>query len=452
MTDLKNIKRVYFLGIGGIGMSAIARYFLLNQCKVYGYDKTETVLTKELKAEGMEIHFEDDINQVPENIDLVIFTPAIPKDHKEYNYILNQNIPLYKRSQVLGMISKSMKTIAIAGTHGKTTTSTITAHLLKSGNIDCTAFLGGISKNFNTNFVHGKSEWVVIEADEYDRSFLQLYPDYSVILSMDPDHLDIYGNHENMMEGYKLFAKQTKNNGKVFKRKNLKLGRISTPKNKVKVADFGLSKANYYSDNIRVEDGLFTFDYYFGTEKIEKLQFTLPGKHNIENATAAITIAKHLGINNENIRKGLMSFEGIRRRFDFIIRKQNIVYIDDYAHHPTELTSAIGAVKMLYPSKKITGIFQPHLYSRTRDFVDGFASALDLLDEVILLEIYPARELPIDRVSSQIIFEKIKNKNKTLTDKSQLMSILENRKFEVVLTLGAGDIDTFIEPIKKLLS
>jgi UDP-N-acetylmuramate--alanine ligase len=451
MITLENIKKVYFLGIGGIGMSAIARYFLLNKCEVYGYDKTETILTKELKAEGMHIHFEDDVTQIPSNIDLVIFTPAIPKEHKEFNFLMQNNFPIYKRSQVLGMISKSMKTIAIAGTHGKTTTSTITAHLLKSGGIDCTAFLGGISKNFNTNFVHGKSEWVVIEADEYDRSFLQLHPDYAVILSMDPDHLDIYVNHENMIEGYRLFAKQTKNNGSIFKRKNLKLGRISTTKNKIRVADFGLSKADYYSDNIRVEDGLFTFDYHFGDIETKKLQFTLPGKHNIENATVAITIAKQLGIADESIRKGLMSFEGIRRRFDFIIRNEKVVYIDDYAHHPTELTSAIGAAKMLYPNKKITGIFQPHLYSRTRDFVDGFAAALDLLDEIILMDIYPARELPMEGVTSQIIFNKIKNKNKTLTTKTQLMSEVRNRKFEVVMTLGAGDIDTFIEPIKKLL-
>jgi UDP-N-acetylmuramate--alanine ligase len=452
MIKLENIKKVFFLGIGGIGMSAIARYFLMQKCEVFGYDKTSTVLTDELVEEGMKIHFDDNINNIPENIDLVIYTPAIPKNNKEYNFILNQKMPMFKRSQVLGLLSKSLKTIAIAGTHGKTTTSTITAHLLREGGIDCTAFLGGISKNFDSNFVYGTSEYVVVEADEYDRSFLQLYPTYAGILSMDADHLDIYGSHENMIEsGFKKFASQTQKGGIVLVRKNLDLGRIVNEFGDVNIQKFGLEKTDYYSDNIRVEDNLFTFDYYFNDHKIEKLQFTLPGLHNVENATLAITIAKKVGVTDSDIRKALLSFQGIRRRFDFVIRNEKVVYIDDYAHHPTELSSAIQAAKMLYPTKKITGIFQPHLFSRTNDFAEGFAQSLDMLDEIILMDIYPARELPMPGVTSSIIFDKMKNKNKILTTKAGLMGQLKNLNIEVLITLGAGDIDTFIEPIKNYL-
>ena len=446
---LEDIKKIYFIGIGGIGMSALARYFNNRQVEVFGYDKTETTLTKKLVDEGIKIHFEDDILQIPEGVDLVVFTPAIPNSHSELNYFLENNLPVKKRSEVLGIISRSKKAIGVAGTHGKTSTSSILTWILKVGGVDCTAFLGGIAQNFESNFVEGKSDWVVIEADEYDRSFLQLNPDMSIILSMDADHLDIYGDASTMQKTFFEYADKTKPNGFVFVKDGL---RMPFSKNGITYGQFGIDKGSYRAENVRVENGYFVFDFKSWIENINDIKITLAGKHNVENATAAIAVAQQLGIKGDDIKKALATFKGIKRRFERIFDNDEIVYIDDYAHHPSELKVAIEAAKMLFPNNKITGIFQPHLFSRTNDFVDGFAAELDELDEVILMDIYPARELPIEGVTSKIIFDKMKNSNKVMVTKSTLMDELENRKVEVLLTLGAGDIDTFVEEIKNWLS
>lgn len=446
---LEDIKKIYFIGIGGIGMSALARYFNNRKVEVFGYDKTATTLTKKLVDEGMKIHFEDDILQIPEGVDLVVFTPAIPNSHGELNYFLENDFPVKKRSEVLGIISRSKKTIGVAGTHGKTSTSSILTWMLKVGGVDCTAFLGGIAQNFENNFIEGKSDWVVIEADEYDRSFLQLNPDMSIILSMDADHLDIYGDAATMQKTFFDYAEKTKSNGFVFVKDGL---RMPFSKNGITYGQFGIDKGSYRAENVRVENGYFVFDFKSWIENIDNIKITLAGKHNVENATAAIAVAQQLGIKGDDIKKSLASFKGIKRRFERIFDKDEVVYIDDYAHHPSELKVAIEAAKMLYPNKTITGIFQPHLFSRTNDFVDGFAAELDELDEVVLMDIYPARELPMEGVTSKIIFDKMKNPNKVMVTKSTLMDELKNRKVEVLLTLGAGDIDTFVLKIKNWLA
>ncbi len=444
--DLNSIKKVYFLGLGGIGMSALARYFHGRGVAVHGYDKTETLLTKKLVEEGMSIHYSEDLGQIPPGIDLVILTPAVPQDHLELQYFQQNGFPIKKRAEVLGLISRSMKTIAVAGTHGKTTTSSILTYLLRSGGIDCTAFLGGIATNFGSNFVEGHSEWVVAEADEYDRSFLHLSPDIAIILSMDADHLDIYGDRESLIEtGFRAFARKLGAEGSLYiqHRWQEELGEMPA-----RVSSFGLDAGEYRAENIRVEGGYFTFDYACPGHHMYGLQFALPGRHNVENATAAIAVALQLGLKEEAIRAALLSFRGIRRRFEFLYRDGYSAYVDDYAHHPSELAAAIGAARQLFPGQRITGVFQPHLYSRTRDFADGFAAALDQLDDILLMPIYPARELPIAGVDAQLIMGKMTNPSKCLADKAELLGLIRQRRPEILLTLGAGDIDTFREPIK----
>lgn len=450
--ELSSIKKIYFVGIGGIGMSALARYFLLRGCEVHGYDRTETELTKALAAEGMQIHYTDDVSYIPNDIDLVVFTPAIPKDHSELVYFQTQGFPVLKRSEVLGIISRGMKCIGVAGTHGKTTTSSIVTHILRTGGVDATAFLGGISLSLGSNFVEGQSDWVVVEADEYDRSFLRLSPDMAIITAIDPDHLDIYGDEENFRKGFRDFTRKLKNGGKVFPNTTLGLrGDAEDAEKGIQYADYGVEEGEYRSENLRVENGFFVFDFKSPKGNIDNIKLTLPGRHNVENATAAIAVAQQIGVSADAVKEALATFKGIKRRFDFILRNDKTVFIDDYAHHPTELSAAIHAAKMLYPTRKITGIFQPHLFTRTRDFQEGFAEALDKLDEVILMDIYPARELPIEGITSEIIFNKMKNPNKILTTKAELMNILRGKEFDVVMTLGAGDIDTFVQPIKELL-
>lgn len=448
---MNDIQKVYFIGIGGIGMSALARYFNGRNVAVFGYDKTSTTLTKKLVEEGMEIHYKDDISQIPEGIDLVIYTPAIPKDHGELNYFQRHDYPLKKRAEVLGMISQTQRTIAIAGTHGKTTTTSILTHILHEGGVDCTAFLGGIANNFSSNYVEGNSDWVVVEADEYDRSFLHLHPEIAVILSMDADHLDIYGADEEVKNGFRIFGSQVKENGKLLI--NQKWLTEYLKKNEVqdKLKTYGLEHGNYYATNIKVTDGYFVFDFKSKMSDIANLQFNLPGHHNIENATAAIAVALGLGVSVDAIRRSLVSFKGIRRRFEIIYRDERVVYIDDYAHHPSELTAAIHAARTLFPKRRITGVFQPHLFSRTRDFLPGFAKVLSTLDEVILLDIYPARELPIAGVTSEALYKLITNDAKVLTEKQELLDLLSTRDLEVLMTLGAGDIDTLVAPIKEQL-
>ncbi len=443
--NLEDIKKVYFIGIGGIGMSALARYFQGRGAEVHGYDRTETLLTKKLVEEGMNIHYTEDVSLVPEGVSLVIYTPAVPATHRELAYLREQGVPVKKRAEVLGIISRGMKTIAVAGTHGKTTTSSILTYLLRCGGIDCTAFLGGIAANFGSNFVEGKSDWVVVEADEFDRSFLHLSPNVAAILSMDADHLDIYGDRENLLEtGFRAFAARVEKGGRLYVHHQWRdqLGELPF------VESYGLGGGTYRSENVRVEGGFFTFDYRSPSHRIDGLQLAMPGRHNVENATAAMAIALQLGVGEQDIRVGLRTFRGIRRRFEVLYRSEGRAYIDDYAHHPSELKAAIGAARELFPGKRLAGIFQPHLYSRTRDFADGFAAALDELDEPLLMEIYPARELPIEGITSRWLLGKMKNPDKRLVSKAALMETVERLRPEILLTLGAGDIDTFRETIK----
>ena len=446
--QLKDIHTIYFVGIGGIGMSALARYFNGRGVLVYGYDRTSTPLSQQLEREGMNIHYHEAVDLIPEGVDLVVYTPAVPADHKELQYFRNKGFTIKKRAEVLGIISRGMKTVAIAGTHGKTTTSSITAHLLRCGGLDCTAFLGGIAQNYGSNFIEGAGEWVVVEADEFDRSFLQLSPNLAGILSMDADHLDIYGDEKSLLEtGFGAFVKRLEPGGKVWVQADFSKYFSGNPS----VKSFGTGKGAYRAINIRVDDGFFVFDYESPEHQLKTLKFTMPGKHNVENATLAITIALELGVEESKIREGLANFKGIQRRFELVYRDEAVVYYDDYAHHPTELNAAINAARTLFPDKKITGIFQPHLYSRTRDFSDGFAQALDLLDEILLLDIYPARELPIEGVSSDMLVGKMKNKNVKRLSLPEVMEDLENRSLEVLLTLGAGDISTLVPAIKEHL-
>jgi UDP-N-acetylmuramate--alanine ligase len=456
--ELNQLQKIYFIGIGGIGMSALARYFIGLDMEVHGYDRTETELTKSLAAEGMIIHYCDDVSYIPEGVDLVIFTPAVPKNHSELNYFQKNNFPVLKRSEVLGLISRGMKCIGVAGTHGKTTTSCLVTHILRVGGVDATAFLGGISLSIGSNFVQGKSDWVVVEADEYDRSFLRLSPDIAIINSMDPDHLDIYGDEKTFRQAFRDYTKKVKTGGQVFKKRGLVL---RGDKNQdVAWATYGLKRGDYRAVNIRVENGFFVFDYKSPKGDILNIQTTLPGQHNVENATAAIAVAQQLGVTGEKVKEALATFKGIKRRFQYIYKNDNqqVTFIDDYAHHPTELTAAILAARTLYPNRHLIGIFQPHLFSRTNDFQDGFAAALDRLDETILMDIYPARELPMAGVTSEILFNKMVNSHKTLTTKAELMSLLRGRfsgeqlANTTILTLGAGDIDTFVEPIAVLLN
>lgn len=451
---MNDVNHVYFIGIGGIGMSAIARYFIAQGKKVSGYDKTRTVLTDHLTTEGMNIHFEDELSHIPEDIDLIIFTPAIPKDHKGFNHLLHAGIPMMKRSEALGLISNDKRSIGVAGTHGKTTTSAMTTHVLKTGGIDVSAFLGGITVDYQSNFLIGKSDVVVLEADEYDRSFLRLSPYIASISSMDPDHLDIYGKSEAMIEGFKDYAAKIRDNGYLIIKEGLldqfTKGELMALINRgIQVFEFGEGKVQIQIKNIRVQDGRYVFDYSGLDQVINDIEMSMPGKHNVENACVAVTVGLLNGVTFENIKKALAGFKGIQRRFERIIDRQDLVFIDDYAHHPGELKVAIEAARTLYPDRKLTGIFQPHLYTRTRDFVDGFAAELDKLDEVILMDIYPARELPIEGVTSERIFERMKNRNKKMVSKATLMETLKEYKPEVLMTMGAGDIDTFVPKIKE---
>jgi UDP-N-acetylmuramate--alanine ligase len=452
-------KLYYFLGIGGIGMSALARYFKHYGKEVQGYDKTSTVLTQELEKEGIACHYNEDPEGLqkllssykPEEV-LVVYTPAVPKNHAGYVYLTSNNYKIQKRSEVLGAITKQFKTIAIAGTHGKTTTTTLVTHLLKTAGINCYSFMGGISKNYGTNLLLGdpndKDAYVVVEADEYDRSFLTLFPQIAVITSVDADHLDIYGNKDAMHESYLLFSKQVKKDGVLIVKKNVD--------NELKLTDkrliYSLNlNTGYCAESIKVENGQFHYDIKSPVEAVPGVVIGLPGLHNVENSIAATAVAQSLGIKADKVREALRSFQGVKRRFDYRIKTKDVIYIDDYAHHPEELKAAIGAAKQLYPDKKVTGIFQPHLFSRTRDFADGFAESLDMLDECILLEIYPARELPIEGVNSQMLIDKMKSKQKHLVQKENLLEFLKDKKPEVLLTMGAGDIDNFVQPIEDLL-
>lgn len=447
--NLKNVNSVYFLGIGGIGMSALARYFISLGCKVAGYDKTKTTLTQALEQEGMQVHYDENTEAIPTEIKnnepntLVIFTPAIPKNNVEYLFFINQKIRLYKRAEVLGLITQNYFTIAVAGTHGKTTTSSIVAHVLNECGVDCIAFLGGISLNFNSNLLlNNNAKTVVVEADEFDRSFLTLSPNMAIVTSIDADHLDIYGDKEEMHKSYQDFVNKIDKNGVLITKPDIKqkIQFENTTTYHLK------SQADYLPSEVKVENGS-----YFLTINQDKIKLGFPGIHNVENALAAYVVAKKLNLDSAKIIKALASYIGVKRRFEYHVKSPNIVYIDDYAHHPEELRMCISSVKELYPDKKITGVFQPHLFSRTRDFLDEFASSLSVLDELILLDIYPARELPIPGITSQLIIDKATAKDKKLLTKATLLDYVAANNFEVFLTLGAGDIDVYVEPIAAIL-
>jgi UDP-N-acetylmuramate--alanine ligase len=445
-----NSKTYYFIGIGGIGMSAIARYLNNNGHKVYGYDRTQTQLSIQLEQEGMNISYEDDPTCLPSNIDLVIYTPAILKDNKILQEVINRGLKLEKRAIALSEIIKDKKVIAISGTHGKTTISGLLAHLLHNSKIGCSAFLGGIANNYSTNMLcNEKSEYVVVEADEYDRSFLQLRPYIAAITSISPDHLDIYQNRDNLEQAFTQFANQTNKNGRIFLKKEVSIETNTD----ITTNTYSLTniESDYYAWNLRVSNGSYYFDYHTPEKIYYDMQMTYPGIHNIENAILALSIALTLGVSEYELRSALKSFKGMKRRFDLKFKTAETIYYDDYAHHPEEIEATITSLRHLYPNKRICGIFQPHLYSRTKDFADEFAKALEELDDIILLPIYPAREEPIPGVTSEIIFKDVTCEEKVLLQRSELMDYLKNEKVEMLVTLGAGDIDRFVGQIAEML-
>lgn len=446
---IQQFDRAYFLGIGGIGMSALARYFNSKGWKVAGYDKTATPLTDKLMAEGIEIHFEDFGPSIPENFrniskTLVVYTPAIPVNMGELMHFQHNEFALHKRAEVLGMITRDSKALGVAGTHGKTTTSTILAHVLNESKLKCNAFLGGISTNFNSNFISdSESNFTVIEADEFDRSFLQLNPFASIITSTDADHLDIYGNNDDFLEGFRKYAALIDKEGFLIRHKDVELEHSNS-------VSYGLEKdADYIGKNIRFEGGKFLFDLNFNNQNWNNIELGIPGIHNAENAIACIAMCLNLGLNEDEIRYGLATFKGVKRRFEYQVKKQGLIYIDDYAHHPTEIKALVDSVKLLYPNQKITGIFQPHLFSRTRDFFDDFAAELSQLDEVILLPIYPAREEPILGITSDTLLNKIEIQEKVVLSPVDAIEKVTQYKSGIILTIGAGDIDKIVSKIKN---
>ncbi|MDR1715759.1 MAG: UDP-N-acetylmuramate--L-alanine ligase [Prevotella sp.] len=452
---MNNIQSIYFIGIGGIGMSNLARYFMSKGKKVAGYDRTETSLTKDLVTEGAEIHYTDDIKLIPgyckdKESTLVVYTPAVPGENEEVRYFRENGFIIQKRAQVLGIITKSSKALCCAGTHGKTTTSSMLAHILKQSHLDCNAFLGGILKNYGSNLMlSDKSEFTVVEADEYDRSFHWLHPYMALITSVDPDHLDIYGTEEEYLKSFEKFTSLIQPGGALVMKHNIKLS-PKTGKD-VRIYTYSMDKGDFHAQNIKIGNGEIRFDFVTPKGTIDDIQLGVPVKINIENGIGSMALAWLNGATAEELRHGMATFMGAKRRFDFLLKTDKIVMIDDYAHHPEELAASITSVKELYPDRKLTGIFQPHLYTRTRDFASEFARSLSLLDELILLDIYPAREKPIEGVTSKIIFDKV-TCPKTLCNKEELLPLLENKKdLEVLLTVGAGDIDRLLGPIKDIL-
>jgi len=457
MSDLQKIKNVYFLGIGGIGMSALARYFKHLGKNVAGYDRTPTALTETLQAEGIAVHFEDDIRFIPSKWNpaetLAVYTPALPDDHKELSWCREKPIWLMKRARALGIICNGKSCIAVSGTHGKTTVSTITATILSQSKTGCGAFLGGISKNFGSNLLlpPENSPWIVAEADEFDRSFLHLQPYLALVTSIDADHLDIYGDKGKITESFEKFISQIKPGGKLVVKKGVEL---NTSKTRAEVFSYSLTeKADFNTVNLHLnsEGGYYSFDLKTPDGIIAHCKLNYPGLVNVENAVAAVSLAFLAGAAADDIKSGLEEYQGVVRRFDVKFKSETQIYIDDYAHHPAELEAVIRSVKALYPTRKVTGIFQPHLYSRTRDFAGEFAASLDLLDETVLVPVYPAREEPIKGVNSELIFDKIKNENKFLIKKSEVPDLLKNHKTDIVLTMGAGDIDGIGNQIIEVL-
>jgi len=445
--NLNQIHNVYFIGIGGIGMSALARYFKNIGKQVSGYDKTPTALTRELIESGISIHFEDSIDLIPKDYfvenTLVIITPAVPKTHSEWNYFVERDFHVKKRAEVLGIITKDTFCFAVAGTHGKTTTSSILGHILYDSGADVTAFIGGIVENYNSNLIGDGKTVTVVEADEFDRSFLHLHPNIACITSMDADHLDIYGTSDAIEASFLEFADKVEDKNNLFITKELPLAGITVAVNE---------DAVYSAFNVRIEDGSYVFDIKTPKGILVDFRFGLPGRHNLMNALMAIAMADIYGTPTEAIAVALASFKGVKRRFSYQIKRENLVYIDDYAHHPTEIDAVFQAVNELYPHKKVLAVFQPHLFSRTRDFADDFAKSLSNFDEVLLLDIYPARELPIEGITSQWLFDKIDNKNKEMVSKEDLIKAILKSDAQVIVTMGAGDIGELVVSIKEALN
>jgi len=455
---IEKLNEVYFIGIGGIGMSAIARFFHAGEVKVSGFDKTPTVLTKELEASGIAIHYEANVDLIPKNVDLVIYTPAISANHEELVYYRENDFNVVKRSDVLQIITESSFNICIAGTHGKTTITTMISHLLRDSEFGCNAFLGGIAVNYGTNFWSSEKNVCVIEADEYDRSFLKLSPDVAVVTAMDADHLDIYGTAVAMEQAFIDFSKRVRPGGLVVKQFGLKRGMELKGDNELTYS-LQNESADVYATNIRMMNGSYEFDVVMEENIIEQVKLNMGGMHNVENAIAAIAVASSLGIENEKIKAAVENFKGVKRRFEYVIKNERLVFIDDYAHHPEELRALINGAKTLFRQKKCTVIFQPHLYTRTRDLANEFAEVLDLADEVILLPIYPARELPIEGISSEMVLEKMSIGKKQVIEKEEIVNWVKNdfarilnKEFgEIIITAGAGDIDMLIESVKNEL-
>ena len=447
--DFKSLNSVYFIGIGGIGMSGLARYFADNGVVVAGYDRTPSAVTDSLSRMGVDVIFEDNPEKLPENIDLVIYTPAVKDELNIIKALVKKGLEFVKRAEVLGWISKTMPTIAVAGTHGKTTVTSMLVHIMKSAGIRICGFVGGVTKNYLSNYVGDKNpQWMVVEADEFDRSFLNLEPYYGIITSMDADHLDIYENHHSLNEAFFQFMKKINKDGHLILKEGLPYPvNIKTPIITYNASGKG---ADIITGNIESKDMINNYDVD-GIINVGNIELKVPGLHNIENSLAAITIAWLLGIEADIITRAVNSYEGVLRRFDIRYNNNDIIYIDDYAHHPEELKALISAVRVLLPGKRITGVFQPHLYSRTRDFADEFATSLELLDELILLDIYPARERPIDGITSNMLLKKINLKEKKILKKEQLVEFLRTKRFEVLLTLGAGDIDRMVEPLTEMI-
>ncbi len=454
--EIKDIQAVYFVGAGGIGMSAIARYFISRGMVVAGYDKTPSDLTRQLEKEGMLIHYQEDVNEIPHvcrqpQSCLVIYTPAIPEEHKELQYFRQNGFVVQKRAQVLGTLTCQHKGLCVAGTHGKTTTSTMCAHIMHQSHLDCNAFLGGISKNYGTNYILSESDYVVIEADEFDRSFHWLHPYMTVITSTDPDHLDIYGTKEAYLESFRHYTELICPGGNLIIHRGLEMKEHL--KNDVRRYDYALDEGDFHAENICIENGEITFDFISPIESVQNIELGQPVPINIENAIAAMAMAQLAGCTAEELRYGMRTYAGVERRFDFKIKNDKLVFLSDYAHHPKEIYQSARSIRELYKDRRITAIFQPHLYTRTRDFYKEFAEALSLLDEVILTEIYPAREKPIEGVTSQLIYDNLAcGVTKQIIRKDDVFDFVKGHSFDVLIVLGAGDLDNYVPQMEKLLN
>ena len=453
--DIKDIKAVYFIGAGGIGMSAIARYFISRGLVVAGYDKTPSDLTQQLEKEGMQIHYEENLDEIPTackqpESSLIIYTPAIPEEHQELQYFRQHGFEIQKRAQVLGTLTHQHKGLCVAGTHGKTTTSTMCAHIMHQSHLDCNAFLGGISKNYGTNYILSDSDYVVIEADEFDRSFHWLRPWMTVITSTDPDHLDIYGTKEAYLESFRHYTELIQPGGALIIHRNLEMK--ENLQEGVKRYDYALHEGDFHAENIRIENGEITFDLISPIENVKNIELGQPIPINIENGIAAMAMAQLAGCTADELRNGMKTFGGVDRRFDFKLKNDQIVFLSDYAHHPKEIYQSAKSIRELYKNRKITAIFQPHLYTRTRDFYQDFADALSQLDEVILTEIYPARELPIEGVTSELIYDNLRpGVEKQIVRKDDVLNLIKSRTFDVLIVLGAGDLDNQVPQITEIL-